>query len=159
VLIVQHTSEGAFGLVINRPSDRNVREVWSLLGDEPCACDLPMYAGGPVDGPLAALHTDAALAEQEVCPGVYCSAEKERLDQLVQQPPWGLRIFNGYSGWGEDQLENELEAGGWLTAPASVGDVFGDADEVWCRLSRQINLDILASALDPKHVPDDPSLN
>jgi putative transcriptional regulator len=160
VLLVEHGEEGAFGLVLNRPLDRTVREIWELLEEEPCSCELPIYLGGPVaEGALSALHTDENLADEEVMPGVYFSVGKERLDDLVHEPPWGLRVFNGYSGWGESQLEGELEVGGWLTVPATVDDVFGDVDEVWARISRRINLEILAGSIDPERVPDDPSWN
>ena len=159
VLLVQHSTEGAFGLLLNRPLDKTVGTAWKALTDEPCECDLPVYYGGPVEGPLAALHTEQTLAEEQVLPGVYFSANKDLLDKLVQQPPWGLRVFNGYSGWGEGQLEAELEAGGWLTFPATADDVFSDVEEVWRRISRRINLDILAGSIAPEQVPDDPTWN
>ena len=159
VLMVQHDEEGAFGLILNRVLDRTVTEVWELLAERACECSLPLHVGGPVEGPIVALHDDPMLAEQEVVPGVFFAAEQENLDRLVRQDEHRFRIFCGYAGWGAGQLEGEMEAGGWLVAPASSEDIFCDVDRAWENVSKKINLDILATGVRLRHVPDDPSWN
>jgi len=158
-LIVQHDRDGAFGLVLTRPLDKTVGDIWELVSEESSDCNLPINLGGPVAGPLVALHSDEQRAEDEVVSGVYFTARKELLGALVADPPSDLRVFSGYSGWAGGQLEGELEAGGWLVVPASAEDVFGEIEQVWRRISRRINLDILGESQDLKHVPDDPSWN
>ena len=69
-----------------------------------------------------------------------------------------FRLFVGYAGWAGGQLDGELEAGGWLTTPATCADVFSNQDDLWNRVSRRIGLDILALRSNGWS-PDDPSWN
>ena len=78
---------------------------------------------------------------------------------VVSRDDRPYRIFSGYSGWGGGQLEGELQAGGWLTTPASAEHVFSDVDDLWERVVRQIGLEILAPPGKFRHIPSDPSVN
>lgn len=159
VLMVAHDENGAFGLVLNRPTPSTVREVWELLGAEDCTSELPIHLGGPVAGPITAVHGWKACAENEVLPGVYFASHKDHLDRLVRKQPSKLRVFSGYSGWGAGQLEQELEMGGWMTTPALPGEIFGDSQVLWRDVARRIGLDILGASLPVGELPDDPSMN
>jgi putative transcriptional regulator len=159
ILMIQHDEEGAFGLILNRPCEQQLADVLTPEFGKEWNCKMPVYLGGPVPGPLIAIHNSEEFAEQSIIPGVFLSARREAMDGLIQEPFCDLRVFHGYSGWGGGQLEDELEAGGWLVSPASAEDVFSDVDELWSRIARRINLDILAGSMDLKHVPDDPSWN
>ena len=159
VLIAQHDKDGAFGVVLNRPLERTVQEVWEQRGEHPCHCNSFLYVGGPVDAPLLALHNSRAHGDDEVLCGVHLTTRPESLDVLVRNPPDQFRVFTGYSGWGTGQLDDELKVGGWLTTDATAEDVFGDSDSLWRRLTRRINLDIVAGRLDERFVPDDASWN
>jgi putative transcriptional regulator len=70
-----------------------------------------------------------------------------------------FRFFSGYSGWGAQQLEGELEAGGWLVTNATAELVFSDSEELWERIVRVIAEDILAPVVPKKHAPKSPGLN
>jgi putative transcriptional regulator len=159
VLMIQHDEGGALGLVLTRPTDRSVADVWEMVTGEASACERAIYLGGPVAGPLMALHVHPEFAEADVVPGVYFSTQKDAIEQIVadEDQPWLL--FSGYSGWGAGQLENELKVGGWLTVPAHAEDVFHEGDELWERLVSKIGQDILAPAIRASHVPPDPSCN
>lgn len=159
VLMVQHDSDGAFGLVLNRVLDKTVSDVWELVASEACDCALPIHVGGPVPRPLVALHGNQEYAEQEIVAGVFFTAHKDLLQQLVHDTPEQIRMFSGYSGWSGGQLEGEIKAGGWLSARATADEVFGDIDKVWRKMTRRIHLEILGDTLRPRHVPDDPSWN
>ena len=91
--------------------------------------------------------------------GVFFTAHKDLLQQLVHDTPEQIRMFSGYSGWSGGQLEGEIKAGGWLSARATADEVFGDIDKVWRKMTRRIHLEILGDTLRPRHVPDDPSWN
>jgi len=117
VLIIHHDEHGALGVVLNRPADSTVREVWESLSDDPCDSDEPVHIGGPVSGPLMALHTNEECAESEVLPGVFFATHRDRLNRIVQEPEFLFRIYNGYSGWASGQLESELKFGGWMLLP------------------------------------------
>ena len=159
VLMVKHDEEGAFGLVLNRPTGNTVAEVWKLISDAASDCHAPIYLGGPVPGPLMAVHGLAAAAETEILDGVYLSAHKDQLKEVVAAESAPFRLFTGYSGWGAGQLEGELEAGGWLVSPATTELVFHDKDDLWERVMHGVAKDILAPSLKSKHVPNDPTLN
>ncbi len=159
VLMIKHDEEGAFGLLLNRPMNTTIREVMRLAGEDDVDCDDPIYFGGPVQGPLVAIHGVEEQAEAEVLPGVYFSAHKDQLRAIIGQQDQPFRLFSGYSGWGEGQLEGELEVGGWLTSPASAEVVFMSAEDQWQRLTREIGLDILGPQFKNKPLPDNPSLN
>jgi putative transcriptional regulator len=159
VLLVQHDEDGAFGLILNRPTENKVEEVWELLSDEPCGCDQSVNHGGPVEGPLTSIHTVPSCSEDEIIPGLYFASRRESLADLLSRAAEQYRLFVGYAGWASGQLEAELEAGGWLTTPASANDVFADPDELWKLVVRRIGLEILAPSIRDKHIPVDPSVN
>ena len=115
VLMIKHDDEGAFGLILNRPTGNTVREVWRMVTEEELDCDQPIYLGGPVQGPLVCLHRIKSCAEAEVLPGVYFAAHKDELHKIVSQTAKPFRLFTGYAGWAGGQLEGELQVGGWLT--------------------------------------------
>ena len=56
VLIIKHDDDGAFGLVLNRPTGNTVGDVWRMVTEQELDCDRPIYLGGPVQGPLVCLH-------------------------------------------------------------------------------------------------------
>ena len=159
VLIIHHDDQGAIGVVLNRPTDSTIREVWESLSDEPCESDEPLNVGGPVSGPLMAIHTNATCSENEILPGVFFATHRDRLNRIVQEPDLPFRIYNGYSGWAPGQLENELKFGGWMVMPATFDYVFGDPDTMWRRASQEIGEQITTELLHDVPMPDDPSCN
>jgi len=162
VLIVKHSDDGALGLVLNRPSGTKIAQVWSQVSQAQCHADQVLYTGGPIQGPLMAIHSTAAWSEMEVVSGVYFTAAREMLEQLVAsgEPASSdqARFFVGYSGWGGGQLEMELDAGAWLTIAATHHYVF-NPDDCWQDLARKIGGTQLLETLGIKHVPDDPRMN
>ncbi|HEX2973448.1 MAG TPA: YqgE/AlgH family protein [Tepidisphaeraceae bacterium] len=158
VLMVQHDEGGALGLILNRPLETTLKEAWEQVSELPCEVEQPLHQGGPCDGPLMVLHTDSAMSDMEVLPGLFFSADKEAVEELVVHMPGSMKFFVGYAGWGPGQLENELDEGGWLTTPATAELVFEGNDEQWAVLVRQI-MDSAATWLRAKVIPDDPSVN
>lgn len=159
ILLIQHTEEGAFGVVLNHPAENTVNEIWEEVSEGVCQSRQHVNLGGPVSGPLIALHTDESLAEMEVLPGLYFAAQRDHLEKLVAEEDHAFRLFVGHSGWGGGQLENELKEGSWLTTPASVDYVFYDEADLWKKVTHKIGESILISALKIKNIPPDPSAN
>lgn len=159
VLMIQHTNEGAMGVVINRPSEKSVREVWEMIGNDPCECEDLIFIGGPVPGPLIALHTLEPFADHLVLPNLFVSTHKDAIDLIVRRKNVSLRLFSGHAGWGGGQLESEIEAGGWLFTKASQDEVFADPQTIWKSVTQRIGLEIMAPAVPQEHVPPDPSWN
>jgi putative transcriptional regulator len=159
VLMIQHDDEGAVGVVINRPAEKSVREVWDAIGYDPCDRDDLIYVGGPVPGPLVAVHTLEPFSEREVLAGVHVAMHRDAIDVIVRKKDVALRLYSGHAGWGSGQLEGELEAGGWLTTEATKEEIFADHETIWKSVTERIGLEIMAPDIDEKFVPTDPSLN
>ena len=144
VLLIEHNEQGALGVILNRPTSKTVRELWREVSQVPCESRRPVCLGGPVSGPVMALHTVPALAELEVVAGVYFAAKKQHLDELVSTAesaaptvsaaegplaagtaggdPYAFKIFVGHAGWGPGQLErnSSSEPGTRFPPPASM---------------------------------------
>lgn len=140
VLILEHTADGAIGLVLNRPSELVVGEL--LTGWEGTSGVL--FSGGPVSpDSLIGLALEwpgcdeagwTRLIDEVGSVNLSLGAEK-----LGGKP--GLRLFFGYSGWEADQLEGEIDSGAWFVVEPQPGDVLTDEPEgLWkAVLARQPN--------------------
>jgi len=160
VLMVQHNEQGAFGLVLNRPSNSTLKDIWKQVTDEPCQDDQPILLGGPLPGPLMAVHTKASCSEDQIRQGIYFATQKDNVMQIVGHGAQPYRIFSGYAGWAGGQLEHEMEVGGWLTTPATFDYIFHPlGDDIWKKVVSDIGGEIVLSSLKIKEVPDDPSVN
>ena len=159
VLVVEHDENGALGVVLNRPSNYTLKEIWEQVTDQACDSEQPLNLGGPLVGPLMAVHTVDFIADKGILPGVYFSTDKDSLLKLVGQNHQPYRIFTGYSGWGKGQLDGEVANGDWLVTPATVESIFAGGDDPWEVAVRDIKDQELIRALRIRHVPVDPSAN
>ena len=158
ILICQHDAEGAFGLVLNRPTGTKVGD--ALVADLPETFkDLPLFLGGPVQPTaLSYLHAQSFLPEANVMANLSLGHSLDELQDLGESfaTDKKVKLFAGYSGWSAGQLENEMKRKAWLTHPASLELVFSaDMNGLWAKLMRQKGWknQMLAG------IPDDPSLN
>ena len=158
VLVFHHDESGASGVILNRPSEVTLAEVWQEVSDCQCDSQQTVSVGGPVQGPLIALHTSPVQAESEVIPGVYISMSRDQLNAIVTQESHEFKIFSGYAGWGPGQLDDEIEAGGWLTMEANFVHVFESPEELWKKVCEAFGKHIMQAQIG-RHVPPDPSLN
>lgn len=159
VLMLQHSEDGASGVVLNRPSNITVATVWDQISTEVCNSEQTVNVGGPVEGPLIALHPSLALGEVQILPGLFMSISRENLNQLVTQDKHQFRIYSGYAGWAPQQIESEIERGGWLTIRAEFEHVFDSPDELWKNVCAEVGHDIMLPELRIKSLPVDPSAN
>lgn len=159
IFLIEHTEEGAIGLVLNRPSERSIAELWEEISEIPCESEIKIDLGGPVEGPLMAIHTLPHLGEMEVMPGIFFAAQKEHLDNLVRTTQSPYRLFVGHSGWGPGQLEQELAEGSWLVADTKSEMLFLSADGFWEKAAKLVGDNVLRDTIYLKHMPDDPSMN
>jgi len=158
VLVVDHNPEGAFGLVLNRPTDVPVAGPlpdWARLATAPAV----VHVGGPVEPEsgwaLAAVRypdhpgfvpvlREVGLLDLELDPSV--------LDDVVVS----LRLYAGYSGWGPGQLDAELAQGAWIVVDAMADDAFLPASsDLWPRILARQGGHLARLAV----FPPDPSLN
>lgn len=143
VLMIDHDEDGAFGLVVNRPSPFSLGEVVEGMEDGP-ASGIPVYVGGPVQqDALFVLRDERAGAgegtEFPVEGVAFEPASQTLLDYLRDEwaaMPAGdrpaIRVYAGYSGWSSGQLEGELEADAWVVLRATREMVFpADPVKAW----------------------------
>lgn len=118
VLLTEHNEDGAVGFILNRPIQYSLNDI---LPEFPIF-DCPVFLGGPVQqDSLHYVHNIAAMSESsaEVVPGLFWGGDFEYLKSLViagQVKPEDIRFFVGYSGWGPEQLQNELDTESWIVA-------------------------------------------
>jgi putative transcriptional regulator len=133
VLIGVHSEEGAMGVVLNRPSELTVGEAVPQL--EPALDERePVYIGGPVQPSsivLLAEFLDPAPAGLLVLGRIGFPAPDADIEELTRATARG-RVFAGYAGWSEGQLDAELEQGDWIVQTAQPQDVFSaEPEELW----------------------------
>lgn len=171
VLIVSHDEEGAFGLSLNRPTDQRLSEVVELSMPVGSVRDDDLiFEGGPVDGPLLALHDLSGVGAPIGCHDdfesdapesnteLWLTGDEDHLRLLLTRVDARVRFVAQYSGWGPGQLDQELECGGWLIGDADQRTVFEDPEQVWeCAVKRCGN-EILSS-ISPGLRFSDPSVN
>ncbi|MFV0451223.1 MAG: YqgE/AlgH family protein [Propioniciclava sp.] len=143
VVVIDADESGALGVILNQFSEFDLAD--ALPGWEPMA-SFPhrLHHGGPVS-PEGAICLAAPVDEQEDPPGwrrlfgqvglLHLQTPLELVDGAFR----GLRIFAGYAGWGQGQLEAEIARKYWHVVPATFGDVFDpDPETLWRRvLARQ----------------------
>ncbi len=159
VYILRHDDEGAFGLILNRPTAITITQLFEELLEREITNPAPLYYGGPVDGPLMILHDQTIASENETDLSVQVATEQQRIIEICGQAEGNYRVFDGYSGWSSGQLEDELKSGGWLVWDIDSEFIFADPEEIWQTAVRQIGLDILAANIDATRIPKDPALN
>ena len=159
VLLVRHNEEGALGLILNRPSNTRLRDIWSKVSETPCETEAVLFHGGPCPGPPMALHVEEFLSESEVIPNLYFAAGQDKLEHLVLKPSESTRFFAGYAGWTSGQLDAEFLEGAWFSTPATIEQAFWPADDLWEQLCRQLASTTRIAGIKVKHEPPDPSLN
>lgn len=139
VLLLEHSSEGALGVIVNRPTEVKLADLLPDMKGLGGRLDL-VFAGGPVlPSQMLILIRSAGEPREarEVMAGVYYSSSRETLAELVAQGGDGadVRVFAGHAGWAAGQLEWEVERGGWHILTAESSSVFDEEPAMlWERL-------------------------
>ena len=129
VLLCEHAAEGAFGLIVNRPSDVSASS--AVLLDPPVSQpnDLPLLVGGPVEpqrGWILSAHQPDGVDSRPIGAGLYLSASPLFLRRVLTARPIlkRTRVLAGYAGWGPGQLDEELAQSAWLIIPVELDLIF-----------------------------------
>jgi len=140
VYLCEHSSRGALGLVINKPSDIQLQHLFEKVelplgrGD---LADTPVFQGGPVQTERGFVLREAVFAEDAkpeepvyaatmtIPGGLEMTTSKDVLEALsTGAGPRKVLVSLGYSAWGEGQLESELAENSWLTVGADASVIF-----------------------------------
>ncbi len=159
ILVVRHNGQEASGVLVNRPVDERV---FVFGGDQNKPLSIAngqLYIGGPMMGPLMAVHTDESLAEAELLPKLFFTASEHNVFALLQQSEHRYKIFAGHMSWRPEELERELEKTTWRTTPATPEYVFSPSEELWEDVSWHIQESMMQEMFHTRHVPKDPLIN
>jgi putative transcriptional regulator len=135
VYLCEHTERGALGLVINKPIDitlKNLFEKVELPLDRDELAAQPVFFGGPVQTERGfVLHERQTGADSpytstmSVPGGLDMTTSKDVLEALsAGAGPSRVLVTLGCSGWSAGQLEDELGRNGWLTVGADPVVIF-----------------------------------
>ena len=146
-------NDGALGLIINRPLDKQVGDLVNETPPEGLA-DVPVFLGGPV-GKTQLMF---AALEWEKGEGLKFNHNVafEQSSEVASQKRSSICAFIGYAGWGAGQLEAEMEQKAWLLQKPSRSVLKLDRlPRLWFDIMGRLGpwYKMLAAA------PDDPSLN
>jgi putative transcriptional regulator len=131
VLVLEHSEEGAAGVVLNRPSQAEVAGSlpgWDSLAGEPAV----FFAGGPVT-PTGFIGLARLTSTGAVGPVDLAGDPADAAEGVAE-----LRIFAGYAGWGPGQLEFEIGEGAWFVVDALPDDALSPApSRLWSAVLRR----------------------
>jgi putative transcriptional regulator len=151
VLVLEHTPDGAIGVVLNRAAEVRVADVVPALAELPDSDQL-VRLGGPVAPESVVALGDFEHPEEAgtTVLGSLGTLDPEAPNESLRR----LRVYAGYAGWGPGQLDGELDQDAWIVVRAEVDDPFGEAD-LWSEAvgRKGGSYRLLAT------MPSDPSLN
>ncbi|HET8697388.1 MAG TPA: YqgE/AlgH family protein [Gammaproteobacteria bacterium] len=127
--VCKHDDEGAFGVIVNRPSDLSMAQMFAELKldlrDRELA-EQPVLRGGPVERERGfVLHRSSEAFAATLDGDIKVTVSPDILAAIAQGGgPRPVMVALGYAGWDGGQLEAELRANAWLTVPANPEIVF-----------------------------------
>lgn len=139
ILMVQHSKDGALGIVINRPiGEMPIAKLLDSLGIDSKGSNgqIQVFAGGPVQLEIGFIVHSADYHRTgtiDIDGKVAMTSNKQILRDIGHhQGPQKILVAFGYAGWGPGQLEGELAQDAWFTMPEDPTLVFDfDRDKLW----------------------------
>ncbi|MDH5632274.1 MAG: YqgE/AlgH family protein [Gammaproteobacteria bacterium] len=148
--ICEHTPEGAMGLIINRPLDLSMAEIFEELEIRPDT-DIdtrsPVFQGGPVQHNRGfVLHEPPGDwdSSMRITDSLAISTSKDIMEAMAHnRGPRRNMLALGYAGWGPGQLEQEMAANAWLSGPADNQIIFElPVSERWHAAAKLLGVEI-----------------
>lgn len=159
VLLTEHQEGGTMGLVLNQPSSLFLKDVILELD----TAEFPIYIGGPVG--LDTIHFvhrcgDRVSDGEEIGKGIYWGGNFEALKILIANNSIAhedIKFFIGYSGWGEGQLDDEIEENTWIVSDQFHPDVVfsNNEEELW----KEVIINLGPKYAHVSNFPSNPNLN
>jgi putative transcriptional regulator len=149
VLLFHHDESGAMGVVVNRVLELTIGDLMEIIDipeiDDTIAAQK-VFLGGPVaPQSVWVVHSSALYTDKSLSVGddVMISSSHEALEMAATSAePLHFILCLGYAGWSPGQLESELAAGSWLTAPVDESVLFSvPVEERWNHVYRTLGID------------------
>jgi putative transcriptional regulator len=145
VLLCEYGPEGAFGLVLNRPTDMPASAMVRLEPPISGGNDMPLWIGGPVEPERGwiLLGDEPSSEFKLIRDGLYLSTSQALLREVLEtRPAPRARVIAGYAGWGPGQLDEELAQSSWLMGDVDLDIIFDvPPDAMWETAIRRIGAD------------------
>lgn len=142
ILLVDHSTDGTMGLVLNKPIPLSLNDVLKEFKD---ISNIPIYKGGPLStDTLFYLHTLKDVEDSlQIGKGVYLNGDFDAIRRYILQGndiDGKIRFFLGYSGWEHDQLCQEIEENTWLIGSTSIASLMNEkgSAELWKNVLGQL---------------------
>ncbi|MBC8040485.1 MAG: YqgE/AlgH family protein, partial [Opitutaceae bacterium] len=138
ILVASHDNDGAMGVVLNRPLEKNLGDLSEEFASGALA-GVPLFAGGPVQPAQVILCVWRPHPENDGFQLMF-GIDPERATELLNEEGVHMRAFLGYAGWTGGQLEEEMQRDTWVVSPL-VADLLDDSpdEQLWRDLLSQID--------------------
>jgi putative transcriptional regulator len=141
VLVTRTPGEQTVGVILNRPTEVKLGELWRDNPDAAAYAER-VYFGGPVlPRAVVALFRSATPPEAPAFPvlaDVYLSMHPGNIAPLLASHDSVHRLFAGFAGWSQRQLESEIARDDWYVLPAREALLFRkDTASLWRELVDQ----------------------
>lgn len=154
-LILEHSDEGALGLVLNRPSELTMADAFPDWEEFAATPDV-VFAGGPVDRDALIALGRSKQGDGALVLGAHSVDLDDQPALVAAEGVDRIRVFAGYAGWAAGQLEGEIANHGWWVVDAVIEDLFtDDPKRLWAKVLRRQGGELEWYA----HFPHDPSMN
>lgn len=158
-LICEHNADGAMGIVINRPMNVSLAEVFAQLGlqwTDEADEDQMVFAGGPVDTERGfVIHSPTGEWEStlQVSDQLAVTSSRDILEAMsCNEGPEQAIVTLGYAGWGAGQLEQEIADNAWLNADCDLDLLFRlPVDQRWQAAAAAMGVDMTLLSSDIGH--------
>jgi putative transcriptional regulator len=150
-LVCQHSAEGAMGLMLNRHSEYRLGDVldqMQIQTRDAALAATPVLLGGPVQPERGFVLHDPGEetwdSTFQVSPTLSLTTSRDILAAMARGAgPRHALIALGYAGWGEGQLETELQDNAWLTVEADRAILFDTPiEQRWSAAARLMGVDL-----------------
>ncbi len=159
VLVLQANNDGTFGVVLNRPADSGMIQAWEQISKSPQNVRSHLACGGPMGGPVFAVHQDVSVGEIEIGDGLFVTTSADALGKLFDGPDQTYRVFMGIAGWKKGKLEEEIARGCWYLLDRRPGEAIANPDRLWERSLIQYGRDQLCGILNLPEIRGNPVWN
>jgi putative transcriptional regulator len=158
-LVCEHNEDGALGIVINRPRQMKLQEVFeqlSLDGIDAGVGQQEVLDGGPVQPERGFVLHDGSTdwdSTLKVSQALSVTTSRDVLQAMASgEGPRNALVALGYAGWDAGQLEDEMRNNAWLSVPATAGILFDTPyDRRWEGAARLLGVDLSLLSSDVGH--------
>jgi|TARA_B110000908_G_scaffold20017_1_gene22589 putative transcriptional regulator len=132
-LLTELAESNVVGFILNRPLEFTIQDLLPEINSQ-----FKIYEGGPVEQDnLYFVHRVPDLIPDSIAVsnGIYWGGNFSSLKKLLQNnilDATEIRFFLGYSGWGEQQLLEEIETDSWFVTENDFQNIFSvDNETLW----------------------------